>query len=175
MQQKADQLRSIFSDFGQFHQAYSPLVQSVYGLDEQRAYMCAAPMLCTMDAAYFDGASLQWLAYHIGDMNHKIGVKVKMDEMQIADLARSIRNEFGFLKTSEVMRFFYRLKDGHYGEFFGIIDKQRIMRALRGKFLDERANWLSRHENEAKERERERWAREAATPEQIEEIMSKFK
>ena len=85
-----------------------------------------------------------------------------------------IRNEFGYLKATEVMLFVWRFKAGHYGELYGAVDIQRIMRALRGKFSEERARLLQLHENMERDREREQWAKDAATPAQIEEIMKRF-
>jgi hypothetical protein len=85
-----------------------------------------------------------------------------------------IRNEFGYLKATEVMLFVWRFKAGHYGELYGAVDPVRIMRALRGRFCEERAKLIQRHEHEEHERERKQWAENAATPEQIKEIKRKY-
>jgi hypothetical protein len=144
--------------------------QDGYGVDEQRAHFCDAPMLCTIDAAYGPGSSLQWLIQHIADLCHKCGVKGKLDDMQMASLAKLIRNEFGFLKATEVMLFFYRLKAGHYGEFYGQVDSMRIMRALRGRFIDERAKAIEHREKELHDLERQERARTALKPDEIAQL-----
>jgi hypothetical protein len=99
-----------------------------------------------------------------------VGVKVKLDDVQLAQLALMIRKEFGYLKATEVMLFFWRLKGGHYGEFYGAVDIQRIMRALRGRFIEERTKIIDRNEGERKDRERQEWAKTALRPEEIEQL-----
>jgi hypothetical protein len=148
--------------------------QDGYGIDEQRAHFCDAPMLCTIDAAYGDGASLKWMIPHITDLCHKCGVKGKLDDMQMASLAKMIRNEFGYLKASELMLFFYRLKAGHYGEFYGQVDNMRIMRAMRGKFTEERVKAIDHHDGELRDRERQVWAKNALRPEQVEQLRKRL-
>jgi hypothetical protein len=89
-------------------------------------------------------------------------------------LATMIRTEFGYLKATEVMLFLYRLKGGHYGEFYGSVDIQRVMRALRGKFCDERARVIDAHEGELKDRERLEWAKNAIRPDEIEKLRKRL-
>ena len=78
-----------------------------------------------------------------------------------------IRSEFGYLKATEVMLFLWRLKGGHYGEFYGSVDIQRVMRAMRGKFIDERTKVIDAHEGELKDRERVERAKNALRPDEI--------
>jgi hypothetical protein len=85
-----------------------------------------------------------------------------------------IRTEFGYLKATEVMLFLWRLKGGHYGEFYGSVDIQRVMRALRGKFSDERANILDAYESELKEQARIERANTALKPHEIVALRKRF-
>lgn len=131
-------------------------------------------MLCTIDAAYGEGSAAAWLVPQLHNLCAAVGVKTKLDDNQLMQLAKMIRNEFGYLKATEVMLFVWRFKAGHYGELYGAVDIQRIMRALRGKFADERARLIQLHENMERDREREQWAKDAATPAQIEEIKKRY-
>lgn len=147
--------------------ANNPDEQQTVAQDEDRAIMGTSPMLCTIDAAYGEGSAAQWLIPQLHSLCAAVGVKTKLDDTQLIQLAQMIRDEFGFLKATEVMLFLWRLKGGHYGEFYGSVDIQRIMRALRGKFCDERAKVIDRHDGERKDRERIERAKTALKPHEI--------
>lgn len=153
---------------------FNPSLQQVVADNLDRAMFGTAPMLCVLDAAYGDGSAVTWLIPQLHDLCAAVGVKTKLDDGQLRQLATMIRNEFGYLKATEVMLFVWRFKAGHYGELYGAVDPVRIMRALRGRFCEERAKLIQRHEHEEHERERKQWAATAATPAQIEEIKRKY-
>ena len=153
---------------------FNPDLQPVVADNLDRAMFGSAPMLCTIDAAYGEGSATQWLIPQLHNLCVTVGVKTKLDDVQLRQLAQMIRKEFGYLKATEVMLFVWRFKAGHYGELYGAVDPVRIMRALRGRFCEERAKLIQQHEHEEHERERKQWAENAATPEQIEEIKRKF-
>jgi len=50
-----------------------------------------------------------------------------------------------YLKVSELMLFFHRFKAGKYGEFYGVVDPQRIMSGL-NMFLRERVEEIAQYE-----------------------------
>ena len=174
MQPKANALKSCHSDLMGFCTAFNPDLQQEVADNIDRALFGKAPMLCTIDAAYGEGSATQWLIPQLHNMCVTVGVKTKLDDVQLMQLAAMIRKEFGYLKATEVMLFLWRFKAGHYGELYGAVDPVRIMRALRGKFSEERAKHIELHEYMEHEREREQWAKEAATSAQIEEIKRKF-
>ena len=153
---------------------FNPSLQQVVADNIDRAMFGTAPMLCVLDAAYGDGSAVTWLIPQLHDLCASVGVKTKLDDGQLRQLATMIRNEFGYLKATEVMLFVWRFKAGHYGELYGAVDPVRIMRALRGRFSEERAKHIELHERELHEREKQQWAETAATPAQIEEIKRKF-
>lgn len=153
---------------------FNPDLQAVVADNIDRAIFGTAPMLCVIDAAYGDGSAVTWLVPQLHNLCATVGVKTKLDDVQLRQLAVMIRDEFGYLKATEVMLFLYRLKAGHYGEFYGAVDVQRVMRALRGKFSEERSRHIQLHEAMEKDRQRQQWAATAATPAQIEEIKKKF-
>lgn len=174
LQKRADNLLTCHSNFNAFCVTFNPSLQKDVANNADRAVLGTAPMLCTIDAAYGEGSAAQWLIPQLYDLCAAVGVKTKLDDNQLKQLAMQIRTEFGYLKATEVMLFLWRLKGGHYGEFYGAVDGQRIMRALRGKFSEERANCIARHESEEREREREQWAKDAASPEEVRRIIEKF-
>lgn len=153
---------------------FNPDLQAVVADNIDRAIFGTAPMLCVIDAAYGEGSAVTWLVPQLHNLCATVGVKTKLDDVQMRQLAVMIRDEFGYLKATEVMLFLYRLKAGHYGEFYGAVDVQRVMRALRGKFSEERSRHIQLHEAMEKDRQRQQWAATAATPAQIEEIKKKF-
>jgi hypothetical protein len=153
---------------------FNPDLQKVAADNEQRAILGTAPMLCVLDAAYGEGSAVTWLIPQLHNLCAAVGVKTKLDDAQLMQLATMIRTEFGYLKATEVMLFLYRLKAGHYGEFYGSVDIQRVMRALRGKFCDERARVIDTHEGELKDRERLEWAKNALRPDEIEKLRKRL-
>lgn len=174
MQKKADALLTSHSDLNAFCLTFNPSLQKMVAENEDRAVMGNAPMLCTIDAAYGEGSAAQWLIPQLIDMCAAVGVKTKLDDGQLKQLATMIRDEFGYLKATEVMLFLWRLKAGHYGEFFGSVDIQRVMRALRGKFTDERIKIIDRHEGERRDQERQEWAKTALKPHEIAELRKRL-
>lgn len=149
---------------------FNPDLQQVVADNEQRAILGTAPMLCVLDAAYGDGSAVTWLIPQLHNLCAAVGVKTKLDDNQLMQLATMIRTEFGYLKATEVMLFLYRLKGGHYGEFYGSVDIQRVMRALRGKFYDERTKVIEAYEEELKDRERIERANTALKPHEVEAL-----
>lgn len=153
---------------------YNPDLQKTVAENEGRAVLGKAPMLCVIDAAYGDGSAVTWLIPQLRDLCVAVGVKNKLDDAQFKQLAQMIRDEFGFLKATEVMLFLWRLKAGHYGEFYGSVDIQSIMRALRGKFFDERTKVIERYEGELKDRERQERAKTALKPHEIKALRKRL-
>jgi hypothetical protein len=105
-------------------------------------------MLCVLDAAYGDGSAVTWLIPQLHNLCAAVGVKTKLDDAQLAQLAMMIRKEFGYLKATEVMLFFWRLKSGRYGKFYGAVDPMAVMIALRTGFMPERARAIDEAEKE---------------------------
>jgi len=153
---------------------FNPDLQQVAAGNEQRAILGTAPMLCVLDAAYGEGSAVTWLIPQLHSLCAAVGVKTKLDDAQLMQLATMIRDEFGYLKATEVMLFLWRLKGGHYGEFYGSVDIQRVMRALRGQFTDERANIIKAQEEEQKDRERIERAKTALRPHEIKALRKRL-
>jgi len=174
LQPKSASLKSCHSNLQSFCTMFNPDLQQVAADNERRAILGTAPMLCVLDAAYGEGSAVTWLIPQLHSLCVAVGVKNKLDDAQLIQLATMIRKEFGYLKATEVMLFLWRLKGGHYGEFFGSVDIQRVMRALRGKFSDERAKVLDAYESELKEQERIERAKTALKPHEIEALRKRL-
>lgn len=150
-------MTKLHSDLGEFGKAMNPDVQVLYGRDPRHAVECQAPMLCVIDAAYGVNAAAVWLAPHLRDLCIYCGVRDKLNEQQLEKVAEIIRYEFGYLKASEMMLFFWRFKAGCYGRFYGIVDPLIIMDALRNGFVPERNRMLEKIEKEQRDAEYQAW------------------
>ena len=153
---------------------FNPSLQQVAAANEQRAILGTAPMLCVLDAAYGEGSAVTWLIPQLHDLCAAVGVKTKLDDGQLAQLATMIRDEFGYLKATEVMLFLWRLKAGHYGEFYGSVDIVRVMRALRTRYIDERNKIIEADESARHDQEKIERAKTALKPHEIEALRKRL-
>lgn len=64
---------------------------------------------------------------------------------QMRELAQVLIVYVYYLKVSELMLFFYRFKSGKYGEFYEVVDPQRIMSGLNA-FLRDRLDEIAQFE-----------------------------
>jgi hypothetical protein len=108
------------------------------------------PTLTDIRLAYGNRFPEQWLAAQIADVTLFVGAK-NLDKRQQAQLAGIIAAEYHYLKVTELLVFFYWLKTGRYGHFYGNADPQVILCALRD-FINERNELLERYELEERER-----------------------
>lgn len=152
-------LLTAHSDLKSFMLTFNPDLQLACARNEERAYFGTAPMLVVMNQAYHETAAEQWLIPQLIDLCAYCGVKEKLNERQLKQLACIIVTEYGELKATEVMLFFHKFKSGNYGQFFGSVDPLIIMQALK-KFLKERDRMIKQKESEAYRREQEAWKRE---------------
>lgn len=106
----------------------------------------------------FDGKfPATWLMVHLHDLSEYCGCRDKLSGHALQQCASVISKEYGYLKVTELILFFYRFKAGQYGRFYGSVDPIVITTALRD-FLKERAIAYNRHEQDkarkAKEEDR---------------------
>lgn len=139
------------------------------------AFGNGAPTLNEIDAAYGKNAGAAWLMPQLFSVGEFAGVREKMDEQQTLELAMVIRARYGFLTVTELMYFFFNLKAGKYGKFYGVVDPMVITEAL-GVFLNERNLYLTDVENQRKRAERDAiYERtDALTPEQVRMLRDKL-
>ena len=141
-------------------QTFNPDTQLMAAKNEERAIFGIAPTLDIMAKTYGESFPASWLMPQIYDLVVYCNSKGTLNERQMEFLAEVIAKEYGHLKASELLLFFYRFKTGKYGRFYGIIDPMRITIAL-DEFCDERERILERHE---REQEKIREAKEPKLP-----------
>src|SRR5574344_1650890 len=93
----------------------------------------------------------------------------KMDDNVVNELSSMIIANLFYLKLTEVMLFFQRLKCGIYGEIYGCIEPSRIMRALR-TFINERSIILDNYDKKKMEEEFKEYKKNAMTREEWEKM-----
>lgn len=113
---------------------------------EERCFFGTAPTLSEVNIAYGEGASEEWLVYHLTDLNEFAGQRDKLSSFQLRQLARLLSQNYYYLKVTEFELFFRRFKMARYGTFYGSIDPLIITTAIRS-FLIERANEIDKHES----------------------------
>lgn len=156
-------VRQKYGNREQFLERMNPSSQNFAAQYPVKAFFNeTAPTVTVLRHTYGANMPAMWMLPQIFDLCEFTGVR-KMDEHQAINLANVIANEYGYLKVSELLLFFYRMKTGRYGVFFGAVDPMRIMEALK-QFMNERSLEYEKRENELKEREREERAKNAITP-----------
>lgn len=159
--QRVSETRKRYGDSQAFLKQLNPDTQPLAVRHPERAYMGTAPTLAVVRAAYTEEVAELWLMAQVENMNDFCGVSRKMTLPQMQELARMMLAEVPYLKTSELLLFFHRFKAGHYGEFFGVVDPQRVLSGLQA-FLSDRRSELDRYQREEAARQRDA-AREASS------------
>lgn len=155
LQQRKAALIERYPSRQDFLLAMNPSAQHLAAANEERAWFGNAPSLALLNHAYGSSSSAMWLLPQLFDLSEFCGCREKMDEQQAIELARIITSEYGYLKASELMLFFYYFKAGRYGRFYGAVDPLVITTTLREDFLPEREHAIDKREKEKLEAERE--------------------
>ena len=112
-----------------------------------------------------------WMMAQLLDLNEYVGVKNKMETAQMKALANVLIVESYYLKASEMLLFFYKLKAGDFGGFYGAVDPQKVGECLiafkkwRSLELDKINNKIAQ---EDRERKRKKWRKTGITREEYE-------
>ena len=72
----------------EFCKVFNPDLQQEVADNLDRAMFGKAPMLCTIDATYGEGSATQWIVPQLYNLCVTVGVKVKLDDTQLAELAQ---------------------------------------------------------------------------------------
>lgn len=123
------------------------------------------PTLYALNRAYGDGAAAAWIVPELADLAEYCNCKEKMSGRQMEECARVIAENYGWLKTSEVMLFMQRFKAGRYGRFYGSVDPLTITTAILD-FLAERANFIRQYEQEREQERTAKFAEQAVSYEE---------
>ena len=137
--------------------------------------ICNSPTLCVIGEyptltdiklSFGDNATVAWLIPQLIDLSEYCGCKDKLQGKPLEQCAYIISMEYGHLKISELMLFFYWFKSGKYGRFYGSVDPLVITTSLR-EFMKERAQLIEKYEKERKEKADEEAKKDVITWEQF--------
>ena len=126
-------------------------------------YLCQNPVQCTygdsprldlLDITYGMFASAVWLVPQIADVSICCGLKEDASEAQIQLVAMAIASRYKYLKTDEVILFFFNFKAGMYERFYSYFDPQVIVGSVKS-FCDERDTIITVHERELQQKRNE--------------------
>lgn len=157
---------SIYGTYDNVLKIFAPKFQGDYALQEYRCYFGTAPMLIQLFYAYGKSAPIEWLSYQITDLNRYANCKM-MTDFQVMSLAQLIYKDYYYLKLTEVMLFFNKIKSAEYGKlFFGSVDTIPVMSALK-KFAEERAEIVRKKEAADARAEREKPRTDVISPEEF--------
>lgn len=136
---------------------YNPDYQLKICNDLDGCFFGNHPTLAELKNIYGNNTPVMWLMPQLYDLSEYCGCKDKLQGKPLEQCAGVIATEFFYLKTTELMLFFYRFKSGRYGHFYGSVDPLKITTSLR-TFIEERACEIERKEQQIRE-ERERESR----------------
>lgn len=144
MQRDIAEMHQLYGNAEQFLTVFSPALQITVARNLERAYCGTAPVLAVVAGGYGELVAVVWTCIQLENVNLFAGVKEKMSVERQKELARLILTEYPFLKVTELLLFFHRLKCGRYGRFYGSVDALFITTSLM-QFMDERRKETTRY------------------------------
>ena len=157
---------------------HNPDIQAKVLGNEERAYMGNSLSMYYVLRGYGVETVEGWLMIQLEDLNCFCGVDKKMNELQLINLSKLIISGFGYLKFSEMLLFFAKLKTGQYGQFYGVVDPMKVTSAL-SEFVTERTQKVRFYNEKAlkEQQEKERIEKEriVMTRQEYDEISWLFK
>ena len=101
-------------------------MQSSFAQDIERAIDGTAPTIRELLHAYKLEQLEVWMMAQIENLNNFAGVKQKMRINQMQELAAILLQKCQHLKATEILLFFFKLKGGDFGGFYGVVDPQKV-------------------------------------------------
>ena len=156
-------------------EVFNPENQTFYAVNPTQCVMGDYSTLAKIKAEYGEQVVYDWLAVHLNNYQNFVGVKEenKASYDTIKEVAKMIHNRYYYLKITELMLFFQRLKYGDYGEMYGSVDAVRILRAIRS-FVDDRNQIIEKIEQRERERKMEEDRKNAVSYEEYTEIKKRM-
>ena len=163
---KKNEILSNYGDAHNFALVFNPSVQIMCAMNIERSLMGNAPTIRQLLYTYQLEHVQIWMMAHLEDLNEYAGVKNKIATNHIKELASMIIVKSSFLKASEILLFFHKLKAGDFGGFFGTVDPLKV-----GEYLNIFKNWRSveldkvnnKTAQEKRERQHNEWRRGGMT------------
>lgn len=138
----------------QFLVTMNPSIQAAAAKHPEKCYFGTAPSLTILKKTYGENMATMWLVPQLNDLAAFTNSTNQLNGQAVTFVANAIAQEYYYLKTSELLLFFYRFKLGYYGRFYGTVDPMIITMAIR-EFLKERAEAYRKRDAEQQQRERE--------------------
>ena len=138
----AEEVRESYNDEDSLIRSFSPLCHYDIIKNEHNVWFGAYPTLVTINNVYPETAE-RLVNIMLEDLEIYICANKKFDETQYIQLSQIIVSEFYFLKISELILFFWRVKSGHYGKFYGQIDPLNLIEWLRNFVYEYRWNAIN--------------------------------
>lgn len=132
----------------------SPEVEIKAGQNPKQAMFGNAPSLAIMRQTYGANFTTAWLIAIISDFIQYANKKDFISASAVEFIAEAIMANHFYLKASEILLFFFKLKSGEYGKFYGNIDPMQIMMAL-SQFCQERNKAIIKKEEEDERKRKE--------------------
>ncbi len=142
-----------------FLNACNPSMQLQVCKDASSCFFGDFPTLSVIDRTYGERKSRAWLIPQLVDLSLCCGLKEDASREQLEFTATFIATDFHWLKTSELMLFFYRFKAGCYERFYSRFDPQAILSSLRMFILERARAYDARDEELRRRKEAEHKAR----------------
>ncbi len=136
-----------YGSIADFMKANNPSVQLQICKDTDTCFFGDAPTLSILDHAYGKNSAEAWLVPQLTELSLCCGLKEDASKEQLRFIAVVIATDFHWLKTSELMLFFFRFKAGYYERFYGRFDPQTILLSLK-EFVQDRARAWEIHDEE---------------------------
>ncbi|MCM1484062.1 MAG: hypothetical protein NC043_06980 [Muribaculaceae bacterium] len=140
---RALEVRRRYGCAEKFLSTFNPDHQARYCRHTERVFLGSAPPLVRVAAAYGQGAAESFIMIQLHDLSEYAGCSVKLSAREEEEAARLILHEWGHLKVTELMYFFFLYKTGRFGEFYGAVDRLKVMKGLR-EFMGIRGAELDR-------------------------------
>jgi hypothetical protein len=138
-----------FGTSDDFLHRVTPDTQAAFASRKEKAITGDYPTLTDIRIAYGERFTEQWLTAQIADAALFAGAR-NLNKYQQQNLARLLSVEYHYLKVTELLVFFYRLKLGCYGRFYVNVDPMMITCALR-EFKRERNELIGIYEQQKRE------------------------
>lgn len=152
-QQEVADMTARYGNAEKFLNTFKPDMQVMAARYVERAYFGTAPMLETVCLGYGELAAMVFICALLEDINLFVGVKEKMPVNRQRELSRLVLAEYPYLKVTELLLFFHRLKCGRYGRFYGMVDALTVTSALM-QFMGERLTETNRFKAARKKEEK---------------------
>lgn len=118
-----------------FLELFNPDYQLKIYADTENCLFGNYPKLSQLKS-YGKNMSVAWILPQLTDLSEYCGCRDKLEGKPLETCAHIIAQRFGYLKISELMLFFFRMKAGDYGRFYGTIDPLIITTSLNRFIID---------------------------------------